>query len=129
MTALAPVGDVVAPVINLPPIEPSREPAYIRNGDAAAKKAYATALGFEQILVNQLAQQLTATMSDPGDSSDGPSSDPSSSGSGGSGSDPAGGAYSQMLPGALTASIMSSGGLGIASQIAAGLDPALRGRR
>ena len=41
------------------------EPTFPRacNGSAAAKQAYAEALEFEQVLVNELAQQLTATVS------------------------------------------------------------------
>ena len=41
-----------------PPINQALLPAGIRNGNAAAKNAYQEALGFEQILVSQLAQQL-----------------------------------------------------------------------
>jgi hypothetical protein len=39
------------------------------------------------------------------------------------GSDPASSMYGQMLPGALSSSIMSSGGTGVALQIAEGIDP------
>ncbi len=46
----------------LPPISAADLPASVRNGPPAAKQAYTEALEFEQVLVNQLAQQLTATM-------------------------------------------------------------------
>jgi hypothetical protein len=128
MSALSAAGTVHSPVNGLPPIDPALEPADIRNGNQAAKNAYATGLGFEDILVNELTQQLTATMSGSGGSSDGLGGTSSDSGSDSTGADPAGGAYSQMLPGALTSSIISSGGTGIAAQIASALDPALAGR-
>jgi Rod binding domain-containing protein len=112
---------------NLPPINPALEPASIRNGNQAAKNAYQTGLAFEQVLVNQLAQQLAGTA---GGSSDGSSSDGSSDGSGSSsglmGSDPASSMYSQMLPQALTTSVMSAGGFGLAAQLAAAIDPAIK---
>ncbi len=116
----------------LPTISQSDLPASVRNGSPAAKQAYAEGLEFEQVLVNELAQQLTATVSGDGsDGSDGSSTDGSGDGgddgSGDStgllGSDPAGSLYSSLIPQALSDSIMSSGGLGIASEIASALDP------
>lgn len=107
---------------NLPVINPATEPAQIRNGGAAAQKAYQVGLAFEQVLVNQLAQQLTATTGSPDGSSD---SGSSGSGSGLMGSDPASSMYAQMVPDALTSGIMSAGGLGLAMQLARGIDPAL----
>jgi Rod binding domain-containing protein len=109
----------------LPPINPATEPAAIRNGDAAAKKAYQEALGFEDILVNQLSQELAATVSGPG-SSDGSSDGSSGSGASGIlGGDPSTSAFSSMIPQTLTNSIMSSGGLGVAMRLAQALDPAI----
>ena len=118
----------------LPPINPATEPAVIRNGGPQAKKAYEEALGFEDILVNQLSQELASTVSSP-DSTDGSASDDStgsgsddSTGSGGGGllgSDPSTSAFSSMIPQALSTSIMSAGGLGIAARLAEGLDPAI----
>jgi Rod binding domain-containing protein len=113
---------------NLPPINPALEPASVRNGNQAAKNAYETGLAFEQVLVDQLSQQLAATAggSSDGSSSDG-SSDTSSSSSGGlMGSDPASSMYSQMLPQALSTSVMSAGGLGLAAQLAGAIDPAIK---
>jgi Rod binding domain-containing protein len=109
----------------LPPINEALLPASIRNGSPAAKSAYQTALGFEDVLVNQLSQAMMSTVSSSSgdDSSDGSSSDDGSSDS--AGSDPAATEYSQLLPQALTSGIMSAGGLGIAQQIATALDPAI----
>jgi Rod binding domain-containing protein len=109
----------------LPPINPATVPAEIRNGDAKAKKAYQEALGFEDVLVNQLSQELASTVSSP--SSDG-SSDGSGSGTSGSGilgGDPSTSAFASMIPQTLTDAIMSSGGLGVAAQLARALDPAI----
>ena len=97
------------------------EPYAIKHGDKAAKSAYDEGLGFEQVFVNELTQQLTATLS--GDSSD--SSDSSGDSSDGS-SDSAGGPYSSLLSSALTQGVMSSGGAGgLAMQLAESLDPTL----
>jgi hypothetical protein len=63
--------------------------------------------------------------SDPSASAGG--SDAGASGSsGGSGSSPLG-PYASLLPGALSSSIMSSGGTGVAMQIARSIDPKLNG--
>jgi hypothetical protein len=54
------------------------------------------------------------------------SSDSSSDSSGGIlGSDPSTSAFASLIPTALTQSIMSSGGLGIAQQLAQSIDPAI----
>ena len=113
---------------NLPPVDAANEPADIRNGNTAAKNAYQEALGFEDILVQQLTQELASTVTSPGDdgSSDDSSGDDSSNSSGGIlGSDPSTSGFASLIPTALTESIMSSGGLGIAQQLAQAIDPAI----
>lgn len=110
----------------LPAIGQAQLPADIRNGNAAAKQAYTEALGFEQVLVNQLAQELSKTVSSSGSSSSGGSSGDGSTGL--LGSDPSTSGFSDLLPQALTSTIISGGGLGIAREIAQSLDPALAGR-
>ncbi len=111
----------------LPPVDPSLEPPSIRKGDAAAKQAYDTGLMFEQVLVQQLSQELaaSASSSDDGSTTDGSSGDGDSSSAtaGMMGSDPASSTYAQLLPTALTNAVMSSGGTGMAYQIALSLDP------
>jgi len=117
----------------LPPISAANEPADIRNGNSAAQKAYQEALGFEDILVQQLTQELASTVSSPTDSSLGSDgsggSDESDSSSGSTGgilgSDPSTSAFASLIPTALTQSIMSGGGLGIAAQLAQSIDPAI----
>ncbi|HUA47893.1 MAG TPA: hypothetical protein VMA77_21835 [Solirubrobacteraceae bacterium] len=111
----------------LPPINQALEPADIRNGNTQAKQAYQEALGFEDILMQELTQELANTVSGPDDGSlDGSDgSDDSSDGSSGGilGSDPSTSAFASMIPTALTQSIMSSGGVGIADQLAKAIDP------
>jgi Rod binding domain-containing protein len=111
----------------LPPINPALEPADIRNGNAQAKQAYQEALGFEDVLTQQLTQELASTVSSPSDdSSDGSdgSDDSSDDSSGGIlGSDPSTSAFASMIPTALTSSLMSNGGVGIAAQLAQAIDP------
>jgi Rod binding domain-containing protein len=116
-----------------PAINESLLPASIRNGTPAAKQAYNEALGFEQMLVNELTQQLAATASgstdgsDDGLGGDGSSDDGSTtdSASGLLGSDPSSSIYAQLLPDALTSSLMASGGTGMALEIAKALDPSI----
>ncbi|MGH2872997.1 MAG: hypothetical protein ACRDL5_11125 [Solirubrobacteraceae bacterium] len=120
------------PISSLLPTGAATEPQSIRNGGAAAQNAYQEGLAFEDVLVNELAQQLTATV--PG--LDGTDDD----GLGGTDSDGLGGtddsgdsmlggsaigAYSSLLPQALSDGIMSGGGTGVAMQIAEAIDPAL----
>jgi Rod binding domain-containing protein len=117
------------PASTLPAIDPALEPESVRNGNTAAKNAYQQGLAFEDILVNQLAQEMTATV--PGLSGDddglgGSSDDDSSSATGGLTDSSSGiSGYASLLPQALTSSIMSGGGTGIAMQIAQSIDPAL----
>jgi Rod binding domain-containing protein len=109
----------------LPPINPATEPAVIRNGGPQAKKAYQEALGFEDILVNQLSQELASTVSSPDASGDGSDDSTGSGGGGLLGSDPSTSAFSSMIPQALSTGIMSAGGLGIATRLAEALDPSI----
>jgi hypothetical protein len=127
--ASLPTTSASLPAGNLPTIDPANEPAAVRNGDQKAKNAYQTGLAFENVLVNELSQQLAATV--PGlDGSDdglgGTSDDSSDSGStGGVGGSGGLGAYSSLLPQTLSSAVMSGGGTGIAMQIAQSIDPTL----
>jgi hypothetical protein len=128
MSAISATSSI--PASNLPLIDPANEPASVRNGDQKAKNAYATGAAFENVLVNELAQQLTATV--PGlDGSDdglggttgsGDGSDGSTGGVGGSGGL---GAYASLLPQTLANGITAGGGTGVAMEIAKSIDPAL----
>lgn len=110
---------------SLPPIDAANEPADIRNGNATAQKAYQEALGFENILVQQLTQELASTVTSPSDDGSSDSSSDDSSSGGILGSDPSTSEFASMIPTALTQSIMSSGGLGIAQQLAQAIDPSI----
>ncbi len=118
---------------NLPPIDSALLPADIRNGNAQAKQAYQEALGFEDVLMQQLTQQLADTVTSPGGDSSSDGSSGSSSGSGDSGgilgSDPSTSAFAGMIPTALTQSIMSSGGVGIADRLAHAIDPQIGAKK
>jgi hypothetical protein len=133
-TAALPTTSASMPTSTLPLMDPSTEPAAVRNGDQKAKNAYETGLSFENVLVNQLAQQLSATVPGlDGSGGSGGSDDglggSSDDGLGGTSGDSSGGgglgAYSSLLPQTLATSIMSGGGTGIAMQIAKSIDPAL----
>jgi Rod binding domain-containing protein len=113
------------PGTSLPPISQSLMPADIRNGDAKAKQAYQQGLGFEDMLVQQLTQQLAQTVTSSSGDGSGDSSDSSDSEDGTLGSDPSISAFAGLIPTALTQSIMSGGGLGVADQLARAIDPAI----
>jgi Rod binding domain-containing protein len=99
-------------------------PADIRNGDSSAKQAYSEGLAFEQILVNQLVQTMSANVSDGGDASDSSGDSLNQTGLL-AGDDSSSNVYSGMMTQALGSSLMGSGGLGIAAEIAKDLDPAI----
>jgi Rod binding domain-containing protein len=114
---------------SVPPVNQALEPADIRNGNAQAKQAYQEALGFEDILMQQLSTALANTVTSPTDDSslgsdDSDESDDSDDSSGGIlGSDSSTSGFASLIPTALTDSVMSAGGLGIADQLAKGIDP------
>jgi Rod binding domain-containing protein len=118
------------PASNLPLLDPAKEPASVRNGDQQAKNAYATGVAFENVLVNELAQQLTATVPGLDGSDDGVGGSTDSTGgstgnTGGVGGSGGLGAYTSLLPQTFANSITSGGGAGVAMEIAKAIDPAL----
>jgi Rod binding domain-containing protein len=96
-----------------PVVSQTLEPAWVRKGSASTQKAYETALAFEQMLVEQLSQSLTASSGLGGESS----AEGGESSEGSAGSSSASGPLSSMLPQALTSGVMSAGGLGLAAQM------------
>ena len=78
-------------------------PADVRADGAHGRKLYASALGFEQLLVRSLAAQLAATAE--------PADDEGSSG------DAASGLVRDQIPDALAEGIAASGGLGLAHDL------------
>ena len=88
-------------------------PADVRAGSPEDRKLYASALGFEQQLVQQMTSQMTAT-------TDADSTDPDDSDSGsddGSSTDAASSTIQDQLPQALADGITSAGGLGLAHDL------------
>jgi Rod binding domain-containing protein len=108
---------------SLPPVDQAQLPADVQKAGPQARRLYATALGFEQMLVEQLTQQLD-TSNPNGDGS----SDDSTSGDGsGDGSDATSGMYTQMLPGAFAQSISGAGGIGLADELYRSMSQSLPG--
>jgi Rod binding domain-containing protein len=103
----------------VPAVDQALEPAWVRHGSAATQQAYASALAFEQTLVEQLSQSLASTSGLGGESSEEGSSS-EAGGSEGTGSSP----ISSMLPQALAAGVMHGGGLGLAAQLTRDLENA-----
>lgn len=87
----------------LPPVDATTLPSDIRDGAPARKDAYTAALGFEQMLVQQLTRQLaeSARSAMGGDSP-----------------------YASMMPTAMADGIMDAGGLGLARQLTDAIAPA-----
>jgi len=96
------------------PVNQALEPSWVRQGSTATKQAYATALGFEQVLVEQLAKSMAATSGFGEGSEEGQSA---AGGAPSSGVDAGSSAMASMLPQALTSGVMSAGGLGLAAQM------------
>jgi hypothetical protein len=110
----------------LPVANQALEPQWVRDGSDSTKKAYASALSFEQTLVEQLSQTLTATSGLEGESSSGEAE--SSSEEDAPGSNMGGSQLSSLLPQALSSGVMHAGGLGLAAQMTRdleGTNPAL----
>jgi Rod binding domain-containing protein len=91
----------------LPPIDQSLLPAEVRNGTPERRKEYDTALAFERQLVGELTKQLAATAAPEDDASTSAATK----------------TYRDMLPGTLADQIMAEGGLGLASQLDAAMNP------
>jgi len=88
--------------MSLPAIDQALLPASVRNAPPAKQDAYRAALGFEQLLVQQLSTSLTDSAQDALGGQDNP--------------------YGSLLPSALTTGVMDAGGLGLAAQLAPSLE-------
>jgi len=84
----------------LPPIDRSLLPADIRNGSQERRQTYTAALGFERMLVSELAKSMSKTAQDDSESADAATS-----------------TYRDMLPNAMADGIVAGGGLGLARQM------------
>jgi hypothetical protein len=113
---LSPRAPVPAP--NPTVVDRAPEPEWVRHGSTSTQNAYESALSFEQTLVEQLSQSLTATSGLGDESGQEQESESSSSEASGSPASDAGSTQlSSMLPQALTTSVMNAGGLGLAAQM------------
>jgi Rod binding domain-containing protein len=113
MSGPASIGSQL-PASGLPVVNQTLEPTWVRHGSASVQKAYQTALSFEEMLVEQLSQSLTATSGIGGESGESGEASPEA-GSPGAGA--SSGPFSAMLPQALTSGVMNAGGLGLAAQM------------
>lgn len=86
------------------------EPAWVRDGSAQVQREYALGLEFERLLVQQLATSLTET-TEPASESEGQEGATSGASS----------VLSNMLPGALADGVVNGGGLGLAAELAKGM--------
>lgn len=99
------------------PIDTSQMPLDVQKAGPAAQKLYATALSFENVLVQQLTKELDTSQNADQSSSDGSTDD-------GSTDDGTTAMYQQMLPGALAQGITDAGGIGLANELYRSLSPA-----
>jgi hypothetical protein len=121
MSSLAPLTASSAASAGPSVVDEAHAPASVRNGSASVKQAYASAQGFEEMLLQQLSSSLVQSS---GLSGEGESS---GEGSGEEGSPEVGGAagggmLSSLLPQTLTEGVMHAGGLGLAGQLLHSLD-------
>lgn len=129
MSAVAPLAAVPATAtsVSAPPVtamgtsvvDEAHAPASVRNGSASVKQAYASAQGFEEMLLQQLSSSLVQSsgLSGEGESGEGSSEEGSSEAGGAAG----GGMLSSLLPQTLTEGVMREGGLGLAGQLMNGM--------
>jgi Rod binding domain-containing protein len=111
----------VANATGLPVVNEAREPAAVREGSPAVKKAYATAQGFEEMLLQQLSQSLVQSS---GLGGEGESEGSGEAGTSSAGAEGGSGMLASLLPQTLTEGVMRQGGIGLSTQLMRELDPA-----
>ncbi|HEX4521688.1 MAG TPA: hypothetical protein VH063_19085 [Gaiellaceae bacterium] len=100
----------------LPPVDQAQLPADVRKAGPKAEQLYETALSFEQVMLSQLTQAMSATTGMDGSDDSSDDSDDSSDDSTDA-TDSTSSAMMQMLPGALSQTMTSAGGVGIADEL------------
>lgn len=121
MPALPPLGSSTGAgaASGLPTtVAATAEPEFVHDGSPAVKNAYKEALGFEEMLVEQLSQSLAQTsgLGEGGETGGGEAeSEGEASGSTG--------LVSSMLPQTLSEAVTRGGGLGLATQLTTEIDP------
>jgi Rod binding domain-containing protein len=99
--------------MSLPIVDQAALPAEVRNGTEKQKQAYTAALGFEQMLVQQLTKSLAkdAMGGGTGDDGSGDGTDDSTS------ADSGASMYTDMISSSLATGIAQQGGLGLANSL------------
>ncbi len=101
---------MTGPLSALPSVPDSALPRAVREGSPADKQSYKAALGFERMLLHQLAEQIAEA---------------AQAASGGEDEQSAGmGAYQGMLADSLADAVTAGGGLGLARDLYSSLRPA-----
>jgi hypothetical protein len=119
---------LAAPVqASLPITSEARAPAAVREGSSAAKQAYATGQGFEEMLLQQLSQALAQGGGLGGEGAGGGFGEEEEEAEGAS-PVAGGGELQSLMPQALAEGIMREGGIGLATQLMNTLDPAAASR-
>jgi Rod binding domain-containing protein len=95
--------------MSLPIVDQAALPAEVRNGTDKQKQAYAAALGFEQMLVQQLTKSLAQDAMGSGEDS--------GAEDGGAGTDSGASMYTDMVSSSLATGIAQQGGLGLANSL------------
>ena len=119
---MTPTAPITAPTMAGPSVlDEAHAPASVRNGSAAVKQAYASAQGFEEMLLQQLSSSLVQSsgLSGEGESAGDGSGEAGSPEGGGEAGDSM---LSSLLPQTLTEGVMREGGLGLAAQLMSSLD-------
>ena len=91
---IAPVSSAAPRPAALPAVDAAALPRDVREGGSEERRAYASALGFERMLLGQLTEALGAAARGSG-----------------------GGAQDEMLPDALADAVIAHGGTGLAGQL------------
>lgn len=96
----------------LPIVSAATEPEFVRKGSASVKSAYQEALGFEEMLVEQMTKSMSEAsgLGESGQSGEGEE--------GGSAS-----MLTSMMPQTLSEALTRGGGLGLATQLTGEIDP------
>jgi Rod binding domain-containing protein len=118
MSSILPTSLSGTAPIDTSPIDAAQMPADVRKAGPKAEQLYETAMGFEQVLLQQLTQEMQATTGGDGSSLDGSdASDDGSDDSSDDSSDPSTSLMTQLLPDTLAQGLTGSGGIGIAREL------------
>jgi hypothetical protein len=99
------------------PVDQSQLPADVRKAGPKAQQLYETAMGFEQVLLSQLTQELQSSTGGDGSSGLFGTDDGSDDSGSSDGSDATTSSMMQLLPDALAQGMEGSGGIGIAREL------------